>query len=145
VISTEVNKHVISLTSNKIRTTQNIFQIYSPEQHHPDGMDQTPCRETNIPLSKVPSKRSRPLHEDSTHDAKHSKKENHCLHPTSTQNRFSALSPDEPTDTSETFAAGETPKPPPNFVITVITLPYSNCSIKLPSSCTKSKPLPTTK
>jgi hypothetical protein len=86
-------------------------------------MDRTPCRETDIPWSKVPSKRSRPLHEESTHDAKHSKEENHWLHPTSTQNRFSALLPDEPTDTSQTSTVGDTPKPPPIFVSDIITIP----------------------
>jgi hypothetical protein len=83
-----VNKHIISLTGNKIGTTQNNFHIYSPEPHHPDQMDQTLHWEAIIPWSKVPGKRSRPFQEDSTQDVKYSKEENHWLHPTSTKNRF---------------------------------------------------------
>jgi hypothetical protein len=97
--------------------------MYSPEHHHPDRMDQTPHREITIPWSKVLSKRSCPLQEDSTQDAKHSKEENHWLHPTSTKNRFSALSSEEPTDTAQTSTAGDTPKSLQIFVSDVITIP----------------------
>jgi hypothetical protein len=86
-------------------------------------MDQSLHQESTIPWSKVPNKRSRTLHEDIIRGFKLFKEDDHLLHPTTTQNRFSALSTEEAADPPQQDFTGDSPKPPPIFVSDVTTIP----------------------
>jgi hypothetical protein len=109
-------------------------------------MDLPLCQESSIPWSKVSSKRGCPQQEDSTHDAKHSKEDNHWLHSTTTKNCFSALTTEETSETLQSDTAGVNPKPPPIFISDVIIPPpLYNCCCFLFFNNTKIKPLLTTK
>jgi hypothetical protein len=64
---------------------------------------------------RLPKKRSRTQQEDSFGKAKHIKEDSHCLHPTTTHNRYSALSDHENVDHLKKVASDSAPNPPPIF------------------------------
>jgi hypothetical protein len=86
-------------------------------------MDQSLHQESTISWSKVRNKGSRPLHEDTIRESKLSKEDGHWLHPTTTQNRFSALSTEEAADPPQQDFTSDSPKAQPIFVSDVTTIP----------------------
>lgn len=76
-----------------------------------------------IPWSKISTKRSRKLHEDSTRESKLPKEEHHWLHPIPTHNQFSALSSGTSSEKPQPPTTEVTHKPPPIFVSDVTVLP----------------------
>jgi hypothetical protein len=91
----------------------------------------------STPWTKVTKKKrrrrrsSRTQQEDSIGNAKHIKEDSHWLHPTTTHNRYSALSDDENVDHLQKVASDSTPKP----------LPIYNYQTRLLNNHTKSKRL----
>jgi hypothetical protein len=77
----------------------------------------------STPWTKATNNRSRTSQEDSIGNAKHIKEDSHWLHPTTTHNRYAALSDDESIDHLQKVATDSTPKPSPIFVSDAITIP----------------------
>jgi hypothetical protein len=70
----------------------------------------------------VSKKRGRPPQEDNTREAKHSREDSYWLNPTSTSNRYSALSDEDSSEHHQKSNIETTPKSPPIFVSNVTTV-----------------------
>jgi hypothetical protein len=72
--------------------------------------------------TKVSKKRGRPPQEDNTREAKHSREDRYWLNPTSTSNRYSALSDENSPEHHQKSNIETTPRPPPIFVSNVTAM-----------------------
>jgi hypothetical protein len=85
-------------------------------------MSSSPDPQLLLRLDQSLQKRGRPPQEDNTREAKHGKEDSYWLNPTSTSNRYSALSDEDSSEHHQKSNIETTPKFPPIFVSNVTTI-----------------------